>query len=45
MAHLEYCRETETSIFAASTILPVLDFQTWQVWDKRPNKGPDGEEV
>ena len=32
MAHLECCRETETSIFAARTNLPVLYFQTWQVW-------------
>ena len=32
MAHLECCRETETPVFAARTNLPVLDFQTWQVW-------------
>ena len=32
MARHECCREIETAIFAARTNLPVLDFQTWQVW-------------
>ena len=32
MAHIECCRETETAMFAARTNLPILDFQTWQVW-------------
>ena len=32
MVHIECCRETETAIFDARTNLPVLDFQTWQVW-------------
>ena len=32
MAHIECSRETETAIFDARTNLPVLDFQTWQVW-------------
>ena len=32
MAYIECCSETETAIFAGRTNLPVLDFQTWQVW-------------
>ena len=32
MVHIECCRKTETAIYSARTNLPVLDFQTWQVW-------------
>ena len=36
MARRECCRETETAIFAARINLPVLAFQTWQVWCSAP---------
>ena len=39
MARHECCGEIETTIFAARTNLPVLDFQTWQVWCRAVGAG------